>query len=47
MYYYSSVKKNKLVSLSRKCMELELIMLKKIVRLRKTSIACFLSYQRV
>jgi hypothetical protein len=41
--YHSVIKKNTIMSFVRKYMEVELIMVNEINRLRKTSIACFLS----
>jgi hypothetical protein len=42
--YYSAIMKNGIVSLPRKWVKLEIIMLSKITRLKKTQAACFLSY---
>jgi hypothetical protein len=41
---YSAIKKNKILSFAGKQMELEVIMLSEIARLRKTNTACFCSY---
>jgi hypothetical protein len=42
--YFAAIKKNEIMLFSGKWIELEVIMLSEIARMRKTNIACSLSY---